>query len=127
MREAWVLDPESGELLDAAVYWRRKVRRSSRCRTGSPYVITDWRPDQAVVSPVDGSLLTSRADVREHNERNDCVDVGNDPICRPDRPPPKEPELEGVEEIVSGVLKGDIAPEPAERVSEEDVSWTATH
>ena len=30
------------------------------------------------VSPVDGTLLSSRAAVREHNRRNSVADVGND-------------------------------------------------
>ena len=42
---------------------------------------------EPVVSPIDGSILSSRADVREHNIRNGVVDVGNDPAYRhPTRP-----------------------------------------
>ena len=74
----WIQDPETGDLLDPDVYQRRVAERRGRCRTGSPFIISDWRPDEAVVSPVDGTMLTCRADVREHNIRNDCIDVGND-------------------------------------------------
>ena len=112
MRGSWIIDPDTGDLVDAREYWTKKARKRSRCRTGSPVIVTDWRPDQAVVSPVDGSLLTSRADVRLHNERNDCVSVGNDMRGRMS---PPEPEIEGVEEILAGVARGDIQPEPAEK------------
>ena len=42
-------------------------------------------------SPVDNSIISSRADLREHNARNDVIDVGNDPsIYR--APPPTPPQ-----------------------------------
>ena len=31
-----------------------------------------------VISPVDHTILQSRQDLREHNKRNDVIDVGND-------------------------------------------------
>ena len=42
-------------------------------------VITDAYYKNPVLSPVDGTLLDSRAKLRDHNARNGCVDVGNDP------------------------------------------------
>ena len=42
-------------------------------------VITDAYSKNPVLSPVDGTLLDSRAKLRDHNARNGCVDVGNDP------------------------------------------------
>lgn len=48
----------------------------SPARSG-PTVITDIQ--EPFVSPVDGSVITSRADLREHNVRNQVEDVGNDP------------------------------------------------
>ena len=37
---------------------------------------------EPVISPIDGSTLSSRSDVREHNIRNGVVDVGNDPAYK---------------------------------------------
>ena len=34
--------------------------------------------EEPFVSPVDGSVIGSRADRREHNRRNNVIDVGND-------------------------------------------------
>ena len=42
-------------------------------------VIRDCYSNSPVRSPVDGSLLDSRAKLREHNARNGCIDVGGDP------------------------------------------------
>ena len=39
------------------------------------------------VSPVDGSVVGSRRARQEHNNRNACIDVGNDPAAkRPHKP-----------------------------------------
>ena len=45
-------------------------------------VMIDAYGNNPVVSPVDGKLIGSRADLRAHNERNDVVDVGNDDAFR---------------------------------------------
>ena len=42
-------------------------------------IIRDCYSSNPVLSPVDGTLLDSRAKLRDHNARNQCVDVGNDP------------------------------------------------
>ena len=42
-------------------------------------IMGDCYSSNPVLSPVDGTLLDSRAKLREHNARNGCVDVGNDP------------------------------------------------
>lgn len=120
----WVLDPATGELLEAADYGRRLAGRRGRCRTGSLYVIGDWRPDEAVVSPVDGSLLTSRADVRAHNARHGVVDVGSDPAAAPGRMPKARREPAG--EVIAAVMDGSIpARGPVGSVGPEEVSWTS--
>ena len=77
MRGVWVLDPETGELLPAPEYAARKRERECRNRTGNPVMMTDSYAS-GFRSPVDGSMLYSRQDVREHNARNDVVSVGND-------------------------------------------------
>ncbi len=39
------------------------------------------------VSPVDWTVISSRADRREHNKRNQCIDIGDDKaILRPKKP-----------------------------------------
>ena len=41
----------------------------------------------AFVSPVDGSVISSRSNLREHNRRNGVADVGNDPAFKhPQKP-----------------------------------------
>ena len=91
-REAWVLCPETGELVEAADYWRRRYQRTARCRTGSPVVIQDWQtPVRNVVEP-GGGMLTSRRDQREMMARTGTECVGNDPaFANPTPPKPPEP------------------------------------
>ena len=48
-------------------------------KPGAHNIIRDCYSSNPVRSPVDGTLLDSRAKLREHNARNGCVDVGNDP------------------------------------------------
>ena len=62
----YVQHPVSGKLIPAAeVDWGRG---------GSPegYILPDIEP---FVSPVDGSVVGSRTALREHNRRNDVVNV----------------------------------------------------
>ena len=79
MRKRWIVI--DGHLVPEAV-----------ARSGAPH---PKRPGLTVmpdiaepfISPVDGSTLSSRADVREHNIRNNVVDVGNDPAYKnPQKP-----------------------------------------
>ena len=49
--------------------------------------VTDSYFNTPTQSIVDGTVIGSRADLREHNLRNGCVDVGNDESVR--RPPPR--------------------------------------
>ena len=48
-------------------------------KPGAHTIMGDCYSSNPVLSPVDGTLLDSRAKLREHNARNGCVDVGNDP------------------------------------------------
>ena len=48
----------------------------------APMIIRDAYSDNPVVSPIDGSVIGSRAQLREHNARNEVVDVGNDSTIR---------------------------------------------
>ena len=53
-------------------------------------IMTDL--SEPFVSPVDGSVITSREQRRQHNARNGCEDVGNDPAFRAPVPPGERPE-----------------------------------
>jgi len=74
----------------------------------------------AVLSPVDGSIISSRADMREHNRRNDCEDVGNDPGFQEawtPRPLGMKPVQESVHEAIEQIEAGNgahLAPATAE-------------
>lgn len=91
-----IIDPETNELVEPREYAKRKRARTLRCRVGSPVMIADFAPDRAFISPVDGSLITSRRDREEHNRRNGVVDVGDDPMYDPDKidPNPSTPEVD---------------------------------
>ena len=58
-------------------------------KEGSRRIGLQLIPDiaEAFVSPVDGSVISSRSNLREHNVRNGVADVGNDPAFKnPKRP-----------------------------------------
>lgn len=59
-------------------------------RPTSPEIIPDI---DAFQSPVDGSMITSRRELREHNRRNGVEQIGND------RPPPRKPAEVSAERI----------------------------
>ena len=88
--------------------WDGRLPARLRRTFGSagPLLIPDIPPDQRVISPVDGTVLTSRADVREHNRRNGVEDVGNDPAFRhPDRP---QPERSNHKAMLARVMRGEV-------------------
>lgn len=70
-----VIDPETNELVTPAVYAARLEQRRGRCRTGSPVVVCDW--PQPIRSPLDGSMMTCRADLREQEIKHDVKCAGD--------------------------------------------------
>ena len=70
-----IIDPETNELVDPAKYARRLEQRRGRCRTGSPIVIQDWQ--EPVRSPLDGSMMTCRKDLREQEIKHDVKCAGD--------------------------------------------------
>ncbi len=56
-----------------------KLVEVKAAKPGAHNIIRDSYSSNPVLSPVDGTLLDSRAKLRDHNARNGCVDVGNDP------------------------------------------------
>ena len=63
-------------------YDKSRGRMVEVTAVGHPHVhtvIRDCYSNNPVRSPVDGTLLDSRAKLRDHNARNGCIDVGNDP------------------------------------------------
>lgn len=62
---------------------RRTIMRIEHWTPGkrlgfAPGVIIDSYSRNPVVSPIDGREIASRAELREHNRRNDVEDIGND-------------------------------------------------
>lgn len=60
-------------------------------RTAAPEIIPDVQ--EPFRSVVDGSMITSRRDLREHNRRNNVDVLGND------KPPPRRPREVSQERI----------------------------
>ena len=64
-------------------------------------------PDLAAsfVSPVDGSVISSRSTLREHNIRNGVYDVGNDPAFKN----PKRPSSphQSAKPVIARLLRGE--------------------
>ena len=105
MRSVWIQHPETGELVDPAVYYREKRERELRHRTGNPIMITDAY-SAGFRSPVDGTMIYSRAQNKAHNERNGVIDVGNDPAFTvPQRKPP--PKMESSESFIRDIYDAD--------------------
>ena len=88
------------------------MRETSRKGTlHGPTLITDIPPEQAFVSPVDGSLITSRTELREHNARNGVTDVGNDPAYRHPKPPKRE--MPSSAPLIADIIAGRVPVEKA--------------
>lgn len=62
MRSRWVQDPKTNKLVPRDEYYRRKEQGA--------YIQGDIEP---FVSPVDGSLISSRSHLRDHNARHGVV------------------------------------------------------
>ena len=105
-RNVWIVVPVTGDLLDAAEYYRRVEAKTSGVRTGCPTLLLDLAPDQAFRSPVDDSFITSRRELREHNLRNDVVDIGNDPAYRNPKPP--KPKRVSAIPLMQAINRGEI-------------------
>ena len=69
---------------DGAVIPKEQARPVPR-RGRSHQIMGDLK--ESFVSPVDGSVIGSKADRREHNKRNGVIDVGNDPAALRPKPP----------------------------------------
>lgn len=61
-RKRWIQDPVTHKLIPAEEYQRPNVK--------TPYIKNDI---EAFQSPVDGSVITSSKQLREHNKRNNVV------------------------------------------------------
>ena len=81
MRRRYIYDKAAG----AVVPYEQHTSRGR-----SHEIMTDLK--EPFVSPVDGSVVTSREQRRQHNARNECADVGNDLAFRNPVPPAERPE-----------------------------------
>lgn len=72
-----------------------KLVEKKKARAQVHEVQIDAYSKNPTVSPVDGSLIASRADLRRHNSRNSVLDVGNDSslLRREEAPMPSEKEI----------------------------------
>ena len=104
-----IIDPVQGDLVTPAEYGARLSERR-RCRTGSPQIILDYAPWEPVKSPLDGSMITSRADLREqeriHNVRC-CGETGYLENHKPEKP-----ERPDNSKLIHDQLTGEVAIHP---------------
>ena len=96
MRQRWILI--KGKLVPEA------EARASNPTPKRPGLTVMPDIKDRVISPVDGSTLSSRADVREHNIRNSVVDVGNDPAYK-NPTKPTRPTHESAAPFIADLLK----------------------
>ena len=47
---------------------------------GPEILVADAYSNNPIKSPIDGSIIDGRQALRDHNERHDVVDIGDDPI-----------------------------------------------
>lgn len=76
------------------------VERGSGSPTRSVQVMSDLEP---FVSPVDGTVISSRSHRRAHNRRNGVIDTGNDTTVL-QRRPAYEPK--GIGEELARIFNG---------------------
>lgn len=65
-------------------------------REPMPHVIGDIKPYRSMI---DGSLITSRSQHREHLRMHGCVEIGNDSSLSKPRPPVQAPK--GLKETIA--------------------------
>ena len=65
-----------------------RIKHGESGRSPAHHTIADAYSITPTKSPVDGTVISSRAKLREHNARNEVADVGNDDAYRrgPDKP-----------------------------------------
>ena len=79
-RTRYIVEPGTGRLVPVEDYRRPEPT--------APTVQIDAYARNPTVSPVDGRLLSSRADLREHNRALGVQDIGSDPAGRRPYTPP---------------------------------------
>ena len=92
MKKTYVFDRESGKV----------VPKEEKARQHFHEVMGDLKEDFR--SPVDGTMITSRSQWREHNRRNDVIDVGNDSsVMNPKRHVHRPNETQIVDDIKQAI------------------------
>ena len=112
-RYTLIQDPVTGKLLPPGEYYAA-VAAHKKGEPSGIQLMTDIA--EPVVSPVDGSLLASRADVREHNIRNGVVDVGNDPAYRNPQRRDWKPEPAGP--LIARIIREEVPAQKGVRIEE---------
>lgn len=61
--------------LEAEDAWKSKIAMTLRQDANAPMVIGDLQPYKSMI---DGSMITSRSQHREHLKQHNCIEVGNE-------------------------------------------------
>jgi len=67
----WVVEPGTGNLIEASEYYARKAAE----RNPAAYFVPDLK---SFISPLDGREISSRSQLREHELKHNVRQVGND-------------------------------------------------
>ena len=79
-RRRYRYDKQSGKMVEVGI-----------AGPGKHNIMIDAYANNPIKSVVDGSVVDSRAKLREHNLKNDVVDVGNDGIAQRESRPAVDP------------------------------------
>lgn len=109
-RYTLIQDPKTGKLMPAHEYHARVQAEKKGEPSGIQFISGTFDP---VISPVDGSVLSSRDDVREHNIRNGTMDVGNDPAYK--NPQRKDTKVEPAGPLIARIIRGEVPIQPGVR------------
>ena len=93
-----------------------EVHKSPR-RVVAPEVSPDV---EAFVSPVDNSVIGSKSHRREHNKRNDCTDIGNDPTMRKHHEYKSDMSPEYVHEVIQAMEQAPSYEDAMDRIYSGD-------
>lgn len=93
MRKRYIQDPVTLELIPAEQYRGPSTSKSA-------YVVPDIQPYQSMVN---GEMITSRSQHREHLKKHNCFEIGNEISAAMERPKPKA-DREALRRTIADVL-----------------------
>lgn len=99
--ELWGLDPDSPE---TERVWADKIALDARVAGGQGFEAHMVQPDlQPYKSMVDGSMITSRSQHRDHLKQHGMIEIGNE-INHHMKQPEKKVDREGIREAIAQSL-----------------------